>query len=346
MAEAFVELGAEAVNHVTDRYWEDGYDKVRQVRGKNSNGRKNESNVGSTRSRKENREHKYQLPSPERERDLDGSVRRDDSLERESITSARVLKAYENEPDDPRRKVDSQLERRRRDSTRMSYANGYAQSQGPPRPRSQPPRRYDDDDDSDYDEHEVRRYRTTGRGYDNRDGKDYDREVIETERYRGPPRPQDPRRLDSNQSRGTEGPYGDGAMAPYRRSQGEQGTEVSRRPKSRGRNDRYERDDRDDRDRSYSRSRSRSRSEKGDQDGWRGKLDEAFDTSMQGLGVGIAGAVVGGLAGREYGKKHKNRDILIGALVGGLGANAAENKWQQRKEKKGEREDGRSRSVR
>ena len=140
-------------------------------------------------------------------------------------------------------------------------------------------------------------------------------------------------------------------MAPYRRSQGEVGTEVSRRPKSRGGRSDRNRDDRDDRDRSYSRSRSRSRSDKGDLDKWRGKLDETFDTTMQGLGVGLAGAVVGGLAGREYGKKHKNRDILIGALVGGLGANAAENKWVQSKGKVRDREDrweqkydGRSRS--
>ena len=190
MAEDFVELGAEGLNKLVDQHWERGYDKVREIRGKKTNERMQESNVGSRKesnigSRRGNRDYKYQLPSPERDRDLDVDDRRDDSLERESLTSSRVLKAYENEPDDPRRKVDPQLERRRRDSARMAYANGYAQSQAPSRPRSQPPRRYDDDDDSDYDEHEVRRYRTTGRGYDDRDGKEYDREVIETERYRG-----------------------------------------------------------------------------------------------------------------------------------------------------------------
>lgn len=78
---------------------------------------------------------------------------------------------------------------------------------------------------------------------------------------------------------------------------------------------------------------------------------------MKGLGVGLAGAVVGGLAGKEFGDhKHRNRDMIIGALVGGLGANAAENKWRDwrdEKERKLEREedrleqrwDGRSRSA-
>ncbi|KAK4540071.1 hypothetical protein LTR36_009812 [Oleoguttula mirabilis] len=345
MAEAFVELGAEGLNHFTENHFENTYDRVR--------GRKNRGNSGKKQSdggKKENRDYKYQLPSPERDRDIDGTTVREDSLERQSQSSERLLKAYENEPDDPRRPVDPKLEKRRRDSARMSYANGgYTPSQAPGRPRSQPPRGRYDDEDSDYDEHEGRRQRTSGRGYDDRDDREYDREVIETERYKGPARPYDPRRLDSYQSRGTGDPYGAGAVAPYRRSQNDV-SEVSRRPKSRsGRSDRYDRDD--DRDRSYSRSRSRSR-DRGGEDGWRGKLDEHFDTTLQGLGVGIAGAVVGGLAGREFGKKHKNRDILIGALVGGLGANVAENKWQERREKKGGREedryeqkyDGRSRS--
>ena len=100
----------------------------------------------------------------------------------------------------------------------------------------------------------------------------------------------------------------------------------SRRSQSRGRRDR----DRDSRSRSRSGSRSRSRSHSG----IRGKIDDTFDTSMRGLGVGLAGAVVGGLAGREFGHKHRQRDMIIGALVGGLGANAAENKWHGWKEDK------------
>ena len=56
--------------------------------------------------------------------------------------------------------------------------------------------------------------------------------------------------------------------------------------------------------------------------------------------------MIGGLAGRQFGKKHKERDIIIGALVGGLGANAAENKYNDYKQKeKGDRYDGRSRSA-
>lgn len=56
---------------------------------------------------------------------------------------------------------------------------------------------------------------------------------------------------------------------------------------------------------------------------------------MQGLGAGIAGALVGGLAAKQFGnKKNNERDMIIGALVGGLGANAAENKWRDWKEEK------------
>jgi len=178
MAEGFVELGATTVDHLTDKYWDTAYDKVRSKKNQHD-------------SKKENRRYKNQLPSPERDPQYDqGTERgtaRDDSLERESLRSERIIKAYENEPDDPRRKVDPRIEdKRRRDSARMSNANGYgydsrARSQGPARSR------YDDDGDSDYDDREGRRYKSSGRGYDDRDDRDYpyDREVIETERYRG-----------------------------------------------------------------------------------------------------------------------------------------------------------------
>lgn len=181
MAELF-ELGATGIDHLTDKYFEQGYDRVQNYR----KGRKQNTKKENKRSN-----HRYQLPSPERDPDVvDNNTRtkRADSLERESLTSERVLRAYENEPDDPRRKVDPRIEeRRRRDSARMSYANGYH----PGRPRSQPSRggRYYEDEDSDYDEREGRRYRAAGRGYDERDREErdtpYGREVIETERYRG-----------------------------------------------------------------------------------------------------------------------------------------------------------------
>jgi hypothetical protein len=134
------------------------------------------------------RRYRNQLPSPERD-DRRSSVQRDDSLERQSLQSDRITTAYENERDDPIRPVDPKLEKkRRRDSARMSYANGYA-----PQDRAhsaQPPRnRYYDDDDSDYDERTGRRYKDGGRGYDDRyddsDDRGYDREVITEERYRG-----------------------------------------------------------------------------------------------------------------------------------------------------------------
>ena len=173
----FVELGATGVDHLTDKYFDQYYDKVQDYRSRRKAGKK------------ENLNFRYQLPSPERDPDFDHRSKRADSLERESLTSERVLRAYENEPDDPRRKVDPRIEeKRRRDSARMSYAGGYQ----PDRPRSQPPRsRYYDDELSDYDEREGRRYKGSGRGYgyDDRDREErdtpYGREIIETERYRG-----------------------------------------------------------------------------------------------------------------------------------------------------------------
>ncbi|TKA75083.1 hypothetical protein B0A55_05591 [Friedmanniomyces simplex] len=353
MAEEFVELGIEAVNHVTDKHWDTIHDHSARVIRKGT-GRKRpppppSSAGGGDRGRDQQdpdskpRRYRYELPSPERERGT--QQQRDDSLERQSETSARVTSAYRNERDDPVRPVDPALEkRRRRDSARMSYANGYgarddrAHSAQPPRNRY-----YDDDGDSDYDEREGRRYKSGGaRGYEDRDDdRGYDREVVETERYRGvsgalvPARPQDARRNDTYTSRAHDGPYGAGAMAPYRRSQNDL-TQVSRRTRSRGRTDR-------DRSRSYSRSRSRSDSRGGGggsgKEGWRGKLDEHFDTSMQGLGVGLAGAVAGALAGRQFGNKHKERDILVGALIGGLGANLAENKYKDFREEREEKKE-------
>jgi len=192
MAETFVELGAEAVHHLTERHWDRGWDKLRQVRGKEPL-LPPESTTSLSRN---SGRHRNRLPSPERERDRDrvgntyyaASERRqiapgedvDDLESLESRTTQRVTTAYENETDDPVRPVDPQLERQRTKSSTMSAVNGHADDA---RARSQqPPRSRYYDDDSDYDEHEGRRYRNGGgRGYDD----DNYREVIETERYRG-----------------------------------------------------------------------------------------------------------------------------------------------------------------
>lgn len=116
----------------------------------------------------------------------------------ESLHSERVLREYEAERDDPKRKPSASLVARsvslrqpkgkRRDSARMSQANGgYGRSERPASQRgaSKYDDYYDDEYESDFDDRTGRRTRTTGRGYDAERDRDFDREIIETERYRG-----------------------------------------------------------------------------------------------------------------------------------------------------------------
>lgn len=63
------------------------------------------------------------------------------------------------------------------------------------------------------------------------------------------------------------------------------------------------------------------------------RIKEHFDTGEKGLGAGIAGALIGGFAGRKFGDDSK-RATAIGAIVGGLGANFLENQYQNYKEEK------------
>jgi len=379
--EDVVENGLELTNYLTDKYWDKGYDTVAgklsrkqaksQVRSSGSDnadaaavaaaaasvpsvghvGRSSAVSApafpfasptpSTARVPQQSRYSRIYLPPPGRAPPFAYSqnAHRDARLDIESDTSERVLRDYEREADDPKRKLESvlcardldHLHHSRRDSAMA--ANDYQS-----RPRSQPPRsRYYDDDDSDYDEKTGRHYKggaASNRGYsggDYRDDRDYDVVLEETERYRGPP----VQRQDSYRS----GYDPAGAVTQYdRRSRrdDDRDTHVSRRSKSRAR----------DRDRSYSGSRSRS----GSRDGAKRRLEDHFDTSPRGIGIGIAGAVIGGLAGREFGKQHQKRDMLIGAIVGGLGANAAETKWRDWKDEKREREEdqrweGRSRST-
>ncbi|KAF2723532.1 hypothetical protein K431DRAFT_310959 [Polychaeton citri CBS 116435] len=356
--EEALELTATGIDHATEKYGDRIYDGVSSQFTKyrhqpNSSQRggaapPSEASVGPPNNRRQrNSRQRNSLPSPERDDTAaryytaassaaTPPTRRDDSLERESQRSARVIREYESEADDPKRVPDGFLPVKdsRRDSARMSYAGDYG------RTRSQPPdatRYYEDDGyGSDYDERTGARTRASGKGYGANGYDDkYDdryrnlevepyREYYETERYRGL---QPAGNFNPRTSRGSFGAaapldpppagsnapgYGAGTVAPYSRKSR---TEVSRRSKSRGR-------------RSYSGSRSRSRSRS--KSGVRGKVDEWFDPTAKGIGIGIAGAVVGGLAGREFGgERHRKRDMVIGALIGGLGANAAENKWRE-----------------
>jgi hypothetical protein len=88
--------------------------------------------------------------------------------------------------------------------------------------------------------------------------------------------------------------------------------------------------DRDDRDRHGRRRRSRSRSNSRDRYGHHDKKDHH-------LAASVAGAVAGGLIGREA-SKGDWKSTVAGAVVGALGANAAERTWEahQRKDKRQE----------
>ncbi|EOO04313.1 hypothetical protein UCRPA7_153 [Phaeoacremonium minimum UCRPA7] len=89
-------------------------------------------------------------------------------------------------------------------------------------------------------------------------------------------------------------------------------------------------------------------------------LKDTFSQSNSGLGVGVLGAIVGGIAAREAseatlrarGKSHSGEhdkstlvSTIIGAAVGGLGANALEKRLESAKKKDEEkREEGGRRS--
>lgn len=133
------------------------------------------------------RSHRYASQSPHRY-----------DIDEESQQSEQILREYEAERDDPKRKPSASLvarsvslrqaKDRRRDSVRMSHANGgYGRSERPTSQRggSKYDDYYDDEYESDYDDRTGRRTKTTGRGYDAERDREFDREIIETERYRG-----------------------------------------------------------------------------------------------------------------------------------------------------------------
>lgn len=205
MAE-FGELGATAIDKLADsKHFDKLYDNTagRLNRNQNQPDRRND-NVPRSRDdyganapprRRHSDEnirqphrHRNTLPDPEFDDNDAANTPRDFQLEAQSETSERVLRAYENERDDPKRKPSASLvNSNKRNSGAMSRANGdyYARSE---RPGSQAPPRsryYDEDEESDYDERTGRRYRSTGRGYDAERDREFDREVVETERYRG-----------------------------------------------------------------------------------------------------------------------------------------------------------------
>ncbi|KAK4958630.1 hypothetical protein LTR28_005436, partial [Elasticomyces elasticus] len=57
------------------------------------------------------------------------------------------------------------------------------------------------------------------------------------------------------------------------------------------------------------------------------QLRENFDTSGNGIGAGIAGAVIGGLGRKRFGHDSTLKTVG-GALIGALAANAIENKYR------------------
>jgi hypothetical protein len=224
MAEAFVELGAEGVNYITENHWDKIHDPIAsRIRSTKQTTTETRERVvedppppppdpapRSAVSGRSRRKQKNRLPSPEGSieswdketyRQTTRDTQRSPSLDRESQRSEQVIRAYEADPRDPPARPEEVLPKKdlkklRRDS-RMSYGGGgYAGSNLAPggydnRRQSQsqqPPRSryYDEDDDSDYDERTGQRYRASGRGYDDRynDDDNY-REVVTTERYKG-----------------------------------------------------------------------------------------------------------------------------------------------------------------
>lgn len=127
----------------------------------------------------------------------------------------------------------------------------------------------------------------------------------------------------------------------YRRDSGKS------RDRSRGRN--REKDDFSDSDRERSRARSPLGKAKH-------VMKNTFSDSTSGLGVGVLGAIIGGMAAREASEaagrskshgRHGSRDhqgvellsTIVGAAVGGLGANALEKRIERSRGKtKGDQE--------
>ncbi|KAL1305205.1 hypothetical protein AAFC00_002123 [Neodothiora populina] len=203
---------------------------------------------------------------------------------------------------------------------------------------SQPPshRGYDDDPHNEYDDAEP-----WGPGGRYRGNDHYEPVAYQQQNYFDQPRyPNDrvPQHYDALPPASTQeqaAPYvaagtTAGALAPYPRRRDDyypdydnEDRRVHRSSRSHRRRD----------SRSSSRSRSRSRSRSGAERRFRDVPSLAFDKSELGIGVGIAGALVGGLLGREMGD-HKKRGTALGAVIGGIGANIAEHRWKIYKEEK------------
>ena len=109
---------------------------------------------------------------------------------------------------------------------------------------------------------------------------------------------------------------------PYDRRYDDTKASPQRRDASRGRRERKSK-----RDGAAERSRPRSQS------AFRRAVDDNFDTSENGAVAGLAGALVGGLAGKKFGDDSMLA-TLVGAAVGGIGANALEYQWKKRHDAK------------
>ncbi|KAL9093061.1 MAG: hypothetical protein Q9165_004199 [Trypethelium subeluteriae] len=324
MAAAFAELGFTAVNKISDRYHDQIYDKAgalprKIVRRKRTTAQGRQRS--SSQPTRQEVTYDYDEKGPERSREL-----KEEDWE------------VVDDQGDRRRSRESYLSRK--DMTETPYGRnggteaGYDQ-RGPPAYDTYgvPPQAARGGPEVSYEY--ARGYQGDMRNYDpavaaaaggaaayasnyaantgRRAHDDYYRRGSDEYSYSNPDR-RDPydRRYDDNSGR---------------RDESEPSQSSRHRDQSRGRRERKAKRNEGEK------SRPRSPST------FRRVMDDNFDTSEKGAAAGLAGALVGGIAGKKFGDDSMLATI-VGAAVGGIGANALEYQWKKRQDHK---EAGRSR---